>query len=382
MPTLTREDLQRRLKGATAAQLDSLYLLHGAEDFLRDRAAAAITDVALKGASLREFNDASFDLTQTDVQHALGVAEQLPMMAERRVVCITNFAKLREEQDEALMRYVAKPSPTTTVIFLADELDKRKRLSKALLDSCTSIEFAALGDTELRAWARSFLKRDLTAEADERVLGHVIALTGSSVRRLGNELSKLATAALPGKQITMESVEALVGRSREHTNFELSDQMLAGNREKALHTLRLLFEDGAEPLMLLGLIAKPVSPPFACEKPHGGRRAQRSGGAHARLTLQQTRRFPRHRAPRGRTRTDTRHRAPQRRRPRHQKLARRWRRGRGAPANRSSRLRTYEIVKRGSAVKQLHCASPHWICFDFLTSNYVTDFVPVGWQGR
>lgn len=255
MPTLTREDLQRRLKGATAAQLDPLYLLHGAEDFLRDRAAAAITEVALKGAGIREFNDAGFDLTQTDVQQALGFAEQLPMMAERRIVRLTHFSKLREEQDDALMRYIAKPSATTTVIFLADELDKRKRLSKSLLDSCTSIEFATLGDTELRAWARSFLKRDLTAEADERVLGHIIALTGSSVRRVGNELSKLATAALPGTQITMESVESLVGRSREHTNFELSDHMLAGNRESALHTLRLLFEDGAEPLMLLGLIA-------------------------------------------------------------------------------------------------------------------------------
>ena len=255
MATLTREDLQRRLKGATAAQLDSLYLLYGAEDFLRDRAAAAITNVALKGASLREFNDAIFDLTQTDVQHALGVAEQLPMMAERRVVRLTSFAKLREEQDEALMRYIARPSATTTVIFLADDLDKRKRLSKSLLDSCTSIEFAALGDTELQAYARSMLKRDLNAEADERVLSHVIALTGSSVRRVANELGKLATAALPGKQITMESVESLVGRSREHTNFELSDQMLAGDREKALHTLRLLFHDGAEPLMLLGLIA-------------------------------------------------------------------------------------------------------------------------------
>lgn len=255
MPTFTREDLQRRLKGAATAQLDPLYLLHGAEDYLRDRAAAAITEVALKSASIREFNDAIFDLTQTDVQQALGFAEQLPMMAERRIVRLTNFSKLREEQDEALMRYIAKPSDTTTVIFLADELDKRKRLSKALLDSCTSIEFAALGDAELQAWARSWLKRDLNAEADERVLGHVIALTGSSVRRVANELSKLATAALPGNQIKMELVESLVGRSREHTNFELSDQMLAGDREKALSTLRVLFADGSEPLMLLGLIA-------------------------------------------------------------------------------------------------------------------------------
>ncbi len=253
MPALTREDLNRRLK--SGAPPEPLYLLYGAEDFLRDRAAQVITDHALKDASLREFNEATFSLAGRDVQEAIGAAEQLPMMTERRVVRITDFAKLPETDEAPLLNYIARPSQTTTVIFIADELDRRRRVSKALLDACVSIEFAALGDAELMAWARGMLKRELQAEADERVLGHVIALTGASVRRLANELNKLAAAALPNRQITMESVESLVGHSREHSNFELSDHLLAGNREQALHTLRLLLDDRAEPLMLLGLIA-------------------------------------------------------------------------------------------------------------------------------
>src|SRR4051812_42672001 len=119
MAKLTREELWRELKGGGGRPL---YLLFGAEDYLRDAAARAAADAALKGASLREFNESSFDLTSADVQHAIAAAEQLPMMASRRVVRVTGFSRkpprapLREEDEEALVRYVTRPSDTSVVI--------------------------------------------------------------------------------------------------------------------------------------------------------------------------------------------------------------------------------------------------------------------------
>ncbi|MDQ3745930.1 MAG: DNA polymerase III subunit delta [Acidobacteriota bacterium] len=251
MSTITREELWRRLKGG---KLDPLYLLFGPEDYLRDAAARAVADAALKGAALREFNESAFSLATTDVQQALAAAEQLPMMAARRVVRVSDFARLRESDEEALARYVARPAETSVVIFVAGELDKRRRLSKTLLEVCTSVEFAALSDAELAAWARDRLKH-LGASADERTLRQIIALTGASVRQLANELEKLSTAALPGGHISMESVEALVGRSRELSNFELTDHLIARDRRRALATLSKLLDDGAEPVMLIGLLA-------------------------------------------------------------------------------------------------------------------------------
>jgi DNA polymerase-3 subunit delta len=251
MGTITREELWRRLKGG---KLDPLYLLFGPEDYLRDAAARALTDAALKGAALREFNESAFSLATADVQQAIAAAEQLPMMAARRVVRVADFARLRESDEEALARYVARPAETSVVIFVAGELDKRRRLSKTLLEVCTSVEFAALSDAELAAWARDRLKH-LGASADERTLRQIIALTGASVRQLANELEKLSTAALPGGHISMESVEALVGRSRELSNFELTDHLIARDRRRALVTLSKLLDDGAEPVMLIGLLA-------------------------------------------------------------------------------------------------------------------------------
>ncbi|HEX8719726.1 MAG TPA: DNA polymerase III subunit delta, partial [Pyrinomonadaceae bacterium] len=251
MPTLTREELWRELK---AGKVGPLYLLFGPEDYLRDAAARAVADAALKGAPLREFNESGFSLASADVQHAVAAAEQMPMMGGRRVVKVTDFGKLREADEEALVRYVTRPVETSTVVFVSGDLDKRRRLSKTLLEVCASVEFAELKDAELAAWARDHLKR-LGAQAEERALRQVVGLAGPSVRRVATELEKLATAALPGGQVTTELVEDLVGRSRELSNFELSDHLIARDRRRALETLRKLLDDGAEPVMLLGLLA-------------------------------------------------------------------------------------------------------------------------------
>ncbi len=251
MSSLTREELKRQLKQKTLAPL---YLLFGAEEFLRAQAVRHITETALAGAALREFNEASYSLTNVDVQQALATAEQLPMMAERRVVRVTDFAKLKEADEGALLRYIARPVESSIVIFVADDLDKRRKLSKTLIDACVSVEFAELRDDDLAKWARDHLQR-LQADADERTLRQIIALAGPRVRRLTNELDKLATAALPSGRITMDMVDTLVGRSRELSNFDLTDQLIARDKRRALVTLSRLLDDGAEPVMLIGLLA-------------------------------------------------------------------------------------------------------------------------------
>jgi DNA polymerase-3 subunit delta len=251
MSARTRQELQRDLK---AGKLEPLYLLFGPEDYLRNRAAQAITETALKDAPLREFNESSFSLLSTDVQHAIAAAEQLPMMSARRVVRITDFSKLREADEGALLRYLSRPVETSVVLFIADDLDKRRKLTKTLMDACASVEFASLTDSELAAWGKDYLKR-LKVNTDDRTLHQIVALAGVSVRTLTIELDKLATAAIDTGFITMEMVEQLVGRSRELSNFELTDYLVARNRKRSLQILYRLLDDGAEPIMLIGLIA-------------------------------------------------------------------------------------------------------------------------------
>ena len=80
MSALTRQELHKALK---QGEIGPLYLLFGAETYLRDLAARAISDATLTDAPLREFNETTFSLTSADVQQAIAAAEQLPMMSGR-----------------------------------------------------------------------------------------------------------------------------------------------------------------------------------------------------------------------------------------------------------------------------------------------------------
>lgn len=249
MPVRSKKDLDQALK---QGKIEPVYFLYGPENYLRDQAAAAITDEALRDTLLREFNDSSFDLANDEVRDALAIVEQLPMMSQRRVVRIRNFGKLSEDEDELLLGYLERPVETSVVIFVGDDIDKRKKLAKTLM-SRAAFEFPPLKAPELQSWIRAHLKKlktDIEPAAGRRILDVV----SSDLNTLTNELNKLAAAAIPSGLITTELVDQLVGRSREHMNWELTDHILAGNRKAALRTLKDLLDDRVEPVMLIGLI--------------------------------------------------------------------------------------------------------------------------------
>lgn len=262
MAVRTRKDLLQSLK---KGQVEPVYFLFGSEDFLRDEAAAAIADAALSETLLREFNDSTFDLSTEKINAAIAAAEQLPMMSQRRVVRVMNLDKLEgrkrfQEDEEAinpsaqiLTDYLDRPVSTSVVIFMADNVDKRKKYAKKLMAG-SAFEFGPLNNAELTAWAKTRLA-ELKTETPQPVLSRIVELVGPNVRMLTNELNKLAAAALPSRLITRDLVEELVGRSRELMNWELTDQMLSRNRAGALRTLKHLLDDGAQPVMLIGLIA-------------------------------------------------------------------------------------------------------------------------------
>lgn len=255
-----REDLRNQLK---RHEIEQVYLLFGQETFLRDLAAKTIVERSFSKEDFRDFNETSFSLNNADaLQQAIAAAEQLPMMSSRRVVRITDLRisatgfrdTITESHEAALSAYLKNPSATAVVIFVADELNGVRKMSKLLKENTTAVEFKALSDVELTNWARDKFA-DSGAEIDKVVLNQLIARIGPDVRRLTNEVNKLSTAALPNKTITSELVDALVPDSREMNSFAFTDHLIAGRASQAVSALKKILDDGAEPLMLLGSLS-------------------------------------------------------------------------------------------------------------------------------
>lgn len=259
MAILQKAALRKHLK---TEPLAGVYLLYGPETYLRGLAAKTIADFAIKNSELREFNEAVFSLNDVPLVEALASAEQLPIGDERRVITITEFflsgnphrSSLKENAGEVLEQYLGNPSDSSVVVFVADEFDRRLKLSKLFQKTAITVEFKPLATGEVGKWVHTKL-RESGAEADERTINRIIGLVGDDAGKLEIEIQKLATAALPETVITPDLVERLVKHTRIHSNFELTDHLVAGRREAAIAAMRKILDDGAEPLMLLGLLS-------------------------------------------------------------------------------------------------------------------------------
>ena len=260
MAVLTRDDLKSQL---TRGGLAPVYLLFGPETYLRDNAARYITDRAFGEGDFRDFNDTSFSLnTEDNLTRAFAAAQQLPMMASRRVIRITDIRisatgyrdTITEQHESLLTSYLSNPSQTSVVLLIADELNGVRKMSKLLKDNTTVVEFKPLIDDELRKWAAVEFEK-AGAEIDSITLNQFISRVGPDVRHLTNEINKLATAALPDRVIKGDLIDSLVANTRELSNFAFTDDLIAGRRPQTIAALRKILDDGAEPLALLGSIA-------------------------------------------------------------------------------------------------------------------------------
>jgi len=256
----TKEQLRDELRRGNIAPV---YTFFGDEPYLRDAAVRYIADMCFGDGDLREFNEAEFSLNAPEsLESALSAAEQLPMMAARRVIRVTdvriattaNRDTLKEEFAEAIAAYLERPAETSVLIFVADELNGNRKLSKLLKEKTASVDFSRLTDDGLRKWAADrFGEQNVVIEPN--VIEQVVELTGNDLHRLANEIDKLAAASLPEGRITAELVHSLVPYTRELSNFALTDELVAGRKLNALSTMKKMLDDGAEPLAIIGMLA-------------------------------------------------------------------------------------------------------------------------------
>lgn len=257
---MKKEDLREQLKRGVVLPV---YVLYGDEVHLRDLAAKTIANKLFGEGDLRDFNESDIELSnESDLGRALAAAEQLPMMASRRLVRVSGVRvtqggrndTIKEEHEEMLKAYLARPSETTVLLFVADELNGVRKMGKLLRSQPGAVDFAALDDVELSKWARGKFDADSVA-IDDRTLRYLIELVGNDLQRLSNEVEKLILASFPSKTVDIALIEALVPNRRELTNFELTDRLVRRDSVGALRVLRKILDDGAEPVMLLGLIS-------------------------------------------------------------------------------------------------------------------------------
>jgi DNA polymerase III subunit delta len=243
-----------------SGRIAPLYLFEGSERYLRGQALRKLLETAVD-ESARDFNFARISVAQGNLDDALALARQFPMISARRMVVVMGFEAISDDKQlEALKDYLRAPAETTALVFVSDALDNRRNISTMLRKACEVVSFDPLDEREAAPqWIRDYVARS-GRFIEPQAAGYLVGMVGVDLTRLSTELDKLINYAGEKGRIGKPEIDELVLNSREHSNFELTDAILDGDRRRALNLLDRIYANASErpetlSLLILGAIA-------------------------------------------------------------------------------------------------------------------------------
>jgi len=230
-----------------------VYALVGTEAFARSQAVQALRQAVLRDA------DPDLALSHylgSDVTDPAALLDELrtpPFLAPRRLVVVDDAAPLLAKAADPLLRYLAKPSRTGTLVLTVDKLPRNSKLGKAVRKVGMAVACTTPRERELPGWiaarARAHRKRIDTPAA--RRLAECV---GVNLPILDQSLAKLALYVGPRDTITEPDVDALVEELPVTTIFKLTDAVGLQQPAKALRVLDHLLAQNHDPSYILSMV--------------------------------------------------------------------------------------------------------------------------------
>ncbi|CAH2715463.1 putative protein YqeN [Neobacillus rhizosphaerae] len=253
-------DIWRKIKKRDFAPI---YLLYGTEAYLINETKQLLLNHVLNEEE-KDFNFSAYDLEETPIDVALEDAETFPFFGERKVVFLHNPAfltaeKSKEKVDHNLAKfeaYLKEPAPYTVMVISApyEKLDERKKVTKELKRNAEIVEAKKLRDHELINWVKDRSKAS-GIEFEPEAVEKLLALVGTNMFMITNEVDKLALYAADQKRIDVNLVEMLVARSLEQNIFSLIEKVVQRKLDEALRIYYDLLKQNEEPIKILALMA-------------------------------------------------------------------------------------------------------------------------------
>jgi len=270
---------------------DLIYLIVGDDDAETSRLAADLSGLVedeLRAFNLERLYAGEKGGTPASIVQA---ARTLPMagtMGGRRVVIVLRAerifkpkrrggSKAQEKESDAaedleaqeppdaeqLDAYVRKPEPLTTLVLMAADVDRSRKLYKSLQKHATIVECWGLrvgkdARVDLRQVARQaeVLVKHAVTEAGQQIdpaAARLIAeRAGTDISTLRGDVSRLLLYAAGKERIDLKDVQEVVSAETAQDDWAVTNAIGRGDTAEALRQLGLAMESGGVPYMILG----------------------------------------------------------------------------------------------------------------------------------
>ena len=266
---------------------DPVYLFVGDDEAEMSRLSAEIS--ALVEDELRAFNSERFYAGERGASPAAIVeaARTLPMMSDRRVVTVLRGEKMLKPKRrgkaavedasddpeaepptdlDVLEAYVRDPSPQTTLVLLASDVDRTRKVYKTLQKQSTIVECWGLrvardGRIDLREVARTAEQMVKQAVGDggqqiEPAAARLVAeRAGTDIARLRGDVERLLLYTAGSPKITLDDARQVVSAETAQDDWAVTNAIQRRDAREALRQLALALDAGGVSYQILGQLA-------------------------------------------------------------------------------------------------------------------------------
>lgn len=284
MPTLSPSAVRQQVAKGTP---DPVYLIVGDDDAEISALTAQLS--ALVEHELRAFNLERIYANDKGVRafSIVQAARTVPMLGDRRIVLVLRAERLlkpkkrgratevaREAPDEeeppgnldALEEYVKRPEPLTTLVFVASDVDRTRKVYKALQKHATIVECWGLrggrdAKVDLRQVVREaerLVKQWVSAagqQIDVPAARLVAERAGADIGRLRSDVEKLKLYTSGKPKITLADAQEIVSGETAQDDWAVTNAIGRADAPEALRQLALALEAGGVPYQILGQLA-------------------------------------------------------------------------------------------------------------------------------
>lgn len=262
MPVISEAKLNSDIKSGS---FSPVYFFYGEEAFLTKTYAERIKNKIIGSQAAVDINLLELN-GNPDLSMLSDHIQALPFFADRKVIMINDFnlEKITEEETEAFKDIIKNVPSTSVVVFYLTNCsfslrsDRVKKIFEFIKNNACVCEFKALNKMkigELICKKAAKQKRIISRTTAE----YLAEITSCDLSLASVETSKLCCYVGEGQEITAELIDLMVAKQLETKVYTLSDNIIAGNRNKALTILDELFEQRAEPVQILSALCTAYS---------------------------------------------------------------------------------------------------------------------------
>ena len=213
-----------------------------------------------------EIDTFTFDGKAATLADVLDELRAYSLMMTHKLVVVEDAEPFVKTHREALERYADGPVDHATLVLRAGTWNKGN-LDKKIAKVGAVVACKPLGEPEAAAWLTKRAKEAHQTTLDRRAAGALVARLGTDLARLDSELGKVAIMAGPGRPVTAEVVEQVVGKSSDEQAWAAQEAMLEslqhGDAGRAIAGIHELVDLAGQPEVLVAYFVADLMRKFA-----------------------------------------------------------------------------------------------------------------------